>query len=75
MTGTQKMKIVCFSCKKPIHGARTVINEQWHCATCTYRIEFPDKELPKPKSRRVGPKEPGNQALFDREQYARRRDG
>lgn len=70
-----KEKIVCFSCKKPIHGPRTVINSQWHCAACTYRIEFPDAVIPDVPARRSPERQPGNQTLFETDPYVRRRDG
>lgn len=41
-------KVICAKCKNPISGARTVINEMWHCADCTYKHDHPDKEIPEP---------------------------
>lgn len=40
------MKIVCSRCKKPITGARTVIEEMWWCPDCTYLYDHPGKEVP-----------------------------
>lgn len=48
-------KPVCAACKKPITGARTVIDEMWHCADCTYLHDNPGKELP-PAVRPARPK-------------------
>jgi ribosomal protein L37AE/L43A len=67
-------KIVCVMCKKPISGARTVINGQWHCADCTYRIDFPDVEIPESAPRRFVRRVPGDQTLFETDQYVRQRD-
>ena len=41
-------KLACWVCKKPISGARTVIDGMWHCADCTYRHDHPGKEIPEP---------------------------
>ena len=54
MLQPKREKIICFRCKKPITGARTVINEQWHCADCTYLIDHPNAVIPeRPKRTRV----------------------
>lgn len=39
-------KVVCSVCKKPLTGAKTVINEMWHCPDCTYLHDHPDKKVP-----------------------------
>jgi ribosomal protein L37AE/L43A len=70
-----KEKIVCFSCKKPIHGPRTVINGQWHCAQCTYRIDVPGTEIAVSPPRRTSSSPPGDQTLFETDSYIRRRNG
>lgn len=47
-------KLVCWSCRKQITGARTVINEMWYCAD-TYRHDHPDKTIPevvRPKTKK-----------------------
>jgi ribosomal protein L37AE/L43A len=41
-------KIVCAECKKPISGARTVIKGMWHCSGCTYKHDYPDREISEP---------------------------
>ena len=42
----QPKKVQCSQCKKPISGARTVINEMWFCPDCTYLHDHPGKEIP-----------------------------
>ena len=39
-------KLVCSQCKKPISGAKTVIDEMWYCSDCTYLHDNPGKQLP-----------------------------
>lgn len=56
-------KIVCSACKKPISGARTVINGMWHCSDCTYRHDYPDAVIPEPTPVRRIPKQ--TETIFD----------
>lgn len=48
-----KDKLSCYRCKKPISGARTVIEvdgaPRYHCGDCTYLISHPDAEVVKRK--------------------------
>lgn len=53
----QPKKAVCASCKKPISGARTVIEGMWFCPDCTYLHDNPDKVVAsqKPRKEKVTP--------------------
>ncbi len=53
MPPSKKEKIICFACKKPISGARTVIEAQWHCGDCTYLLDHPEAEIKPPRRTRV----------------------
>lgn len=55
-------KIVCSECKKPISGARTVIEGRWFCSDCTYKYDHPGKEIPEPVNTRAAKKQ--NETLF-----------
>jgi len=41
-----KNKLTCWGCKKPIVGARTVIDEKWHCGACTYKHDHAGESEP-----------------------------
>lgn len=42
----QPKRIVCAVCKKPITGAKTVIEGMWFCPDCTYLHDNLGKEIP-----------------------------
>lgn len=51
---TPKTKLVCWVCKEPITGAKTVIDGFWHCGDCTYKHDYPDRVQPDaPKQKRA----------------------
>lgn len=50
-------KLSCWVCKKPISGARTVIEGKWHCGDCTYLHDHPEVVVPPPVVRRRIPKQ------------------
>ena len=55
----------CHMCGASLSGARTIINGRWTCPTCTYKHDYPDKEVPeslKRESRRREP--PQEETLF-----------
>lgn len=57
-----RSKITCWSCKKPISGARTVIAGQWHCGDCTYKHDNPGVEIA--ESKRLRPLKIQDETLF-----------
>jgi hypothetical protein len=55
MLTPKKTELICHVCKKPITGARTVINERWTCGPCTYKHDYPDREIVEVKRTRAKP--------------------
>lgn len=55
-------KVSCSECKKPISGARTVIAGRWFCADCTYKHDYPDKQIPEPVKLKAAKKQ--SETLF-----------
>ncbi len=53
MLGAKNSKITCWVCKKPISGARTVIEGMWHCGDCTYKYDYPGKQVEETKAQRA----------------------
>ncbi len=47
------MSLTCSRCKKPITGAKAVIDGQYVCPRCTYINDYPDKEVVEAKRPRA----------------------
>jgi hypothetical protein len=68
----KKTNIICSQCKKPITGARTVIEEKWFCGDCTYKHDMPHVEIKEPERKR--PPKLQHPELFDTKPLRRRHD-
>lgn len=69
----RKEKVICFRCRKTITGAKTVIDEQWHCGDCTYLLDHPGVETEPPKRMRARPLQ--KETLFEMAPVPKRKEG